>query len=171
MARNTRDTINVRRTVAPRHAGRLPQQRIAPPKGRSGAVAAIGQDMRAAISDTLKEVMLTAADALEANSPIDTGHLVSNWILSVGRPFTGVAGSRQSVTYAAQDAGREKVLAYDVGRDGRIYISNNVPYLQYQRPFVTESLMAGAAAAPRGMKTRVRKMLKNIARSSFRKGA
>lgn len=115
--------------------------------------------------------MLTAADAVEANCPIRTGHLLSNFILAVKRPHVGVEGSPESVSYAAQDAGREAVLEYDVGRDGRIYLTNHVEYLRYQAPFVTEALMGAVAAAPRGMKTRARAALKAIARTSFKKGA
>jgi hypothetical protein len=115
--------------------------------------------------------MLTAADAVEAVCPIRTGHLLSNFILSTGAPFSGVAGSPENVSYAAQDAGRAKVLAYDIGRDGRIYLTNHVEYLRYQSPFVTTALMSGVAAAPRGMKTRARAALKSMAKASFRRGA
>jgi hypothetical protein len=115
--------------------------------------------------------MLTAADAVEAACPIRTGHLLSNFILSTGSPHSGVEGSPEAVSYAAQDAGRQEVLSYDVGRDGRIYLTNHVDYLKYQRPFVTQALMSGVAAAPRGMKTRAKAALRAIARTSFRRGA
>lgn len=127
--------------------------------------------MRAAISATLRDVMLTAADAVESACPIDTGFLLSNFILSVRSPFVGTTGSPESVSYAAQDAGREKVLNYDVGRDGKIYLTNHVEYLRYQPPFVTQALMSGVQAAPRGRKTQARKALKALAKASFRRGA
>lgn len=123
------------------------------------------------MSETLKNVMLTAADAVEAGCPVDTGHLLSNFILSTGSPHQGVEGSREAVSYAAQDAGREKVLNYDVGRDGKIYYTNHVDYLTHQPPFVTAALMSGVAAAPRGQKTRARAALKALARASFKRGA
>src|SRR6185369_8509491 len=99
---------------------------------RSNQVAAIGREMRAALSKMMSDVMLTAADNVEAASPVKTGHLVSNFILSTGTPYTGVDGSPDAVSYAAQDAGREKVLSYDIGRDGKIYLTNNVEYLAQQ---------------------------------------
>lgn len=161
------DSKIVRRgTTAPRYA-----KAPAPPRERTSSPAVIGREMRAALSSTLREVMLTAADAVEAACPIRTGHLLSNFILSTGSPHSGVVGSPESVSYAAQDAGRAKVLDYDVGRDGKIYLTNHVDYLQYQRPFVTEALMSGVQAAPRGMKKRARAMLKGMAKSSFRRGA
>ncbi len=158
-------------TVAPRYAGRPPAAAKAPANGRTDSPAAIGREIRAQLSETLASVMLTAADAVEANTPIQTGHLVSNWILSTGRPYQGVAGSRESVSYGAQDVGREKVLAYDVGRDGRIYLGNNVPYLTHVAGFVTESLMSAVAAAPRSQRAQARKMLKSMARSALKRGA
>lgn len=164
--------ITRRTTVAPRYAGRAPAVSTrAPGRGRTSSPAVIGKEMREALSDTLKNVMLTAADAVEASCPIRTGHLLSNFILSTGRPHRGVEGSPESVSYAAQDAGRAKVLTYDVGKDGRIYFTNHVEYLKYQRPFVTQALMSAVAAAPRGSKQRARAALKAIARSSFRRGA
>lgn len=127
--------------------------------------------MRAALSETLKNVMLTGADAVEAHCPIKTGHLLSNFILSTGSPHEGVEGSPEAVSYAAQDAGREKVLAYDITRDGKIYYTNHVDYLQYQKPFVTEALLSGASAAPRSQHIATRSMLRKMARVSFKKGA
>lgn len=159
-----------RTTTAPRYAGR-PPARAKPAAGRAGQVAKIGGEMRAALSATLSTVMLTAADAVEANCPIDTAHLLSNFILAVGTPHRGVVGSPESVSYAAQDAGRERVLAYDVGRDGKIFLTNHVEYLKYQKPFVTRSIMSAVAAAPREARKRVRAMLKGMARAAFRVGA
>ena len=137
---------------------------------RSAQSARIGRSLREKLSKQLADVMLTAADACEAHCPISTGHLVSNFILTVRTPFTGVDGSPEAVSYAAQDAGREAVLAYDVGKDGKIYLRNNVEYLKYQPPFLTEALQAGVAAMPHGRKTATRKMLKQMARDIFKKG-
>lgn len=163
-------SIVLRRTEAPRYAGRPPATKT-PSRGRTSSPAVIGREMRAALSQMLKDVLLTAADSVEAVCPVDTGHLLSNFVFSTGKPFTGIAGSRDSVSHAEQDAGREKILAYDVGRDGKIYYTNNVEYLKYQTPFVTEALMTGVAAAPHGHKTRARKALKAMARASFKAGA
>lgn len=158
----------VRRSVsAPRYATMPTEPRSS---SRGGGTAAIGREARAELSQVLRDVMLAAADAVEANCPVRTGHLLSNFILATGSPHSGVVGSPESVSYAAQDAGRARVLEYDVGRDGRVYYTNEVDYLKYQTPFVTDSLMAGVAAAPRGMKTRARAALKAMAKTAFRGG-
>lgn len=159
-----------RSTTAPRYAGKPPQG-VRRSTGRTSSPAVIGREMRQALSGVLSTVMLTAADAVEANCPIRTGHLLSNFILSTKSPHRGVEGSPENVSYAAQDAGRAKVLEYDVGRDGKIYLTNHVEYLRYQAPFVTQSLLSAVAAAPRGMQGRARAALKGIAKSSFRRGA
>lgn len=137
---------------------------------RSSQVAKIGREMREAASKMMSDVMLAAADGVETACPVKTGHLVSNFILTTGAPYVGVAGSPEDVSYAAQDAGREKVLDYDIGRDGKIYLSNNVEYLRSQPPFVTEAMTAAAAAAPRGRRAGVRRALKAMAKSALRRG-
>lgn len=141
------------------------------PKPRTGAVAVIGREARAALSETLSAVMLAAADSVIDSSPVQTGHLKSNFILTVGRPFSGVDGSPEAVSHAAQRTGVAAVRKYDVGRDGKIFFVNNVEYLRYLPGFVTKALMAGARAAPRGMKKRARAALSALARTSFGRGA
>lgn len=150
-----------RSTSAPRLASR----------GKTSDPKVILREAQAALSETMKNVMLTAADAIEAACPIRTGHLLSNFVLSTGTPYQGVDGSPEAVSYAAQDAGRAKVLDYDIARDGRIFIRNNVEYLQYQRPFVTEAIMSAASAVPPSRQPRARKALKAMARASFKRGA
>jgi hypothetical protein len=159
--------IVLRDTSAPRHAKMPVEPRI----GTGGGAAKIGREMREALSRMLSDAMLSAADAVEAVCPIQTGHLLSNFVLSTGSPYSGIDGSREAVSYSAQDAGRERVLKYDVGRDGRIYLSNNVDYLKHQRPFVTEAMMTAVETAPRGKRGRVRKMLKAAARAALKRGA
>lgn len=151
--------INRRTAVAPQIAR------------RPGSGSGFGQEARAALSALTSEVMLTAADAVEAACPIRTGHLLSNFILSTGAPHAGVEGSPEAVSYEAQDGGRAKVLDYDVKRDGKIYFTNHVDYLRYQRPFVTEAMVSAASAAPRGKHIRTRSALRSMARAAFKKGA
>jgi hypothetical protein len=138
--------------------------------GRGGGAAQIGREAREKLSAMMRDVMLNAADAVEAVCPIRTGHLLSNFILSTRSPYSGVAGSPEAVSYAAQDAGREKVLRYDVGRDGRIYLTNHVEYLKLLPPFVSEAMQTAVRFVPRGQKTRVRSALKAMARSAIRGG-
>jgi hypothetical protein len=138
---------------------------------RSEQTARIERAMREKLSKQAADIMLTAADAVDAHCPVRTGHLLSNFILSVGAPFTGVAGSPEAVDYSAQDSGREAVLKYDVSRDGKIYFRNNVDYLQHVSGFLTEAMLAGAAAAPAGRTVATRSTLRTMSRIAFKKGA
>lgn len=137
---------------------------------RSPQVAKIGREMRAALSRTLSDVMLAAADAVENASPVQTGHLRSNFVLTTGAPYSGVDGSPDQVSTTAQEAGKARIRAYDVGRDGRIHLTNNVEYLDYLPGFVTGALMTAVRAAPRGMRRRAAAALKAMSISARRQG-
>jgi len=158
------------------------------PRGASGrgSVAAVGRDMRKALSETLAGVMTAAAEAVTDATPVDTGHAQSNWILSTGAPYTGVDGSRENVSEAAQVHGLEKMANYDVGRDGRIYLVNNVPYMRTegdrlgledgsspQQPepgWITKALLTASSKAPKGRRAVVRKALRAMGKSALRGG-
>ena len=64
----------------------------------------------------------------KGGTPVDTGWARVNWVPNVGSPAIGVAGSRKSVTGAAQKTGESKVLSYKL-TSGKIHITNNVPYI------------------------------------------
>ncbi len=165
-------------TSAPRYAKRPVEPATA--RGGKGQAAAIGRECRKALSEMLSGVMTAAAQAVTDATPIDTGHAQSNWILSTGSPHSGVEGSRESVSYAGQVHGLEKMASYDVGRDGRIYLRNNVDYLpdlaagsSPQQPtpgWLTEALLSASKVAPKGQRGRVRKALRAMGKSALRQG-
>jgi len=135
--------------------------------------------MRAELSKLLSGVMTAAANAVTDATPIDTGHAESNWILSTGSPHSGVEGSREAVSYAGQVHGLEKMDKYDVGRDGRIFLTNNVSYLpdldkgsspQAEPGFVARAILSASSTAPRGKRARVRKALRAMGKSALRQG-
>lgn len=69
----------------------------------------------------------------EGGTPVDTGWARANWIPRIGEPFRGTAGTREqaeagNVSGAEQGAGQVAMLGYRLER-GRVYISNNVPYI------------------------------------------
>lgn len=146
-----------------------------------GSAASIGRQIREDISETLRQVMLLAADNLANATPVDTGHASSNWILTTGTPYNGIAGTRESVSLTEQEAGIDALAgvgSYDVVRDGPIYLRNNVDYLQYldkgksqqaEAGYVAASFQAAARRAPRGRKTAVRKMLRGMSKEAYRK--
>lgn len=145
-----------------------------------GNSASVGRGLRDFLSKTVRETMLVAADNVTNATPVDTGHAASNWVLSTGAPYAGVCGSRKAVDTSAQRAGIEKISRYDIGRDGpRIYLRNNVLYLQYldkgwsqqaEPGFVAKAIRGAAFRAPAGRKRAVGRMLRNIARAAYIKG-
>jgi hypothetical protein len=69
----------------------------------------------------------------EGGTPVDTGWARANWVPRIGEPFRGTAGTREqaeagNVSGAEQGAGQASLLGYRLER-GRVYISNNVPYI------------------------------------------
>lgn len=130
--------------------------------------------------------MAMAIDRLANATPVDTTHASTNWMGSVGKPFEGVIGSRENPSGSAQKAARERVRNY-TGKDlkaGReIYIRNNVFYLRFlnrgssqQAPaeFVERALQGrgsnGLRFIPRGSRQGVRKMLRKMARTAYKRG-
>lgn len=139
----------------------------------------IGKAIRQEISNTLRDVMLLAADNVRNATPVDTGHASNNWVLSTGSAYHGVDGSRQAPSHAEQDAGIEKIKRYDVGRDGPIFLRNNVLYLQFldkgssqqaEAGFVAAALQAATRRAPRGRKEAARRMLRSMAKTAYIRG-
>lgn len=172
-------TLKRRTTTAPRNA-KMPTEPRMRSSARTGSPAAIGREMRAELSAMLSGVMTAAAQAVTEATPIDTGHAQSNWILSTGSPHSGVDGSRESVSEAAQVHGLEKMASYDVGRDGRIYLVNNVSYMpdladgsspqQPEPGWVTEALLSASSKAPKGRKAGIRKALRAMGKSALKQG-
>src|SRR3954471_3117190 len=107
----------------------------------------IGKQLREDLSKICRDVMLTAADAVTNSTPVDTTHAANNWVLSTGRPYLGVDGSREAPSHAMQDAGIEKIQNYDVGRDGKIHLRNNVFYLEFLDRGHSQQASAGFVAA------------------------
>lgn len=145
----------------------------------SKKAAAIGRAIRENMSRVLRDVMLDATSALIGATPIDTGNAQNNWILSTGHPYMQTDGSREAPSDAQQQAGIAAIQKYDIGRDGKIYLRNNVLYLQFldkgwssqaDAGFVAAAFQSATSSAPRGTKTRVRKMLRKMAREAYRKG-
>lgn len=62
----------------------------------------------------------------EGGTPVDTGWARSNWLVNIGAPHPGVIGSREAVS--PHPSPITKMLGYRLGF-GRVFISNNVPYI------------------------------------------
>lgn len=115
--------------------------------------------LRGSTSASARRLVLRALanltdDPAKGGTPIDTEHARSNWVPSIGTPYTGISGSRKSVSYAAQSAGVAAVQRYRI-EQGSLFLANNVPYLAYldqgssqQAPagFVEKAINAAVAA-------------------------
>lgn len=64
----------------------------------------------------------------EGGTPVDTGWARSNWIPNIGEPIEAPVGSRSNVNTAPQNQALGQVANYSLNK-GRVYISNNVPYI------------------------------------------
>lgn len=144
----------------------------------------IARAIREHTARVTRDVMLLARQNVSNATPVDTGHAMSNWVLSVGRPYTAVDGSRAQVSFAAQAAGDERVRNYsadDVRYRRQIYLRNNVPYMVYldrghsqQAPanFIRRALTGAGVArhAPVGTRRATKTMLGQLALSAIKRG-
>lgn len=71
----------------------------------------------------------------QGGTPVDTGWARANWVPRIGAPFTGTTGTREAaeagnVSSADQQAGVAELVAQTYRLEkGRVYVSNNVPYI------------------------------------------
>jgi hypothetical protein len=140
-----------------------------------GAAAKIGRQIREAISKTIGDVMTRATENLRDATPKDTTHASKNWIPSTGTPYVGVDGSQEAPSDAAQEAGLAALKTYDVARDGKVFIVNNVDYIEYlddkgeAEGFVAGALHAAAEAAPAERRDASRRLLTGMAVHAYRR--
>ena len=72
-----------------------------------------------------------AANLMEA-TPVDTGWARANWVPSIGAPFGGGVGSILGDVAAAQGAQQAATIGVAATYKlpmGRVFVSNNVPYI------------------------------------------
>lgn len=84
---------------------------------------------------TLDTVANLQAAPSEGGTPVDTGWARANWVPSIGAPVTATAGTRAEAEAGQLDTnavtqGTQQVLGYKSVRQGNVYISNNVPYIE-----------------------------------------
>lgn len=81
------------------------------------------------VEKKVKAVTLNATANLIEDTPRKTGWARANYVPSIGKASTATAGTREKVSTAMQEAGIASVVTgYKLSR-GRVFISNNVPYL------------------------------------------
>lgn len=118
-----------------------------------------------AVKDCAQAVLRSVVE----NTPVDTGMARSNWTLELDRAFEGLFQARvpgkggstaEENAAAAVEAGAATIEAFDIGRNGSIHITNNLPYIgplndghskQAPTDFVRIAVMDGLATV-RGTK-------------------
>ena len=75
-----------------------------------------------------------AVENIRELTPVDTGWLKNNWIVSIGSPTKKILGTREQARAGRLDLSAiidtpGLLFSYKLG-DGDIYIQNNVPYAQ-----------------------------------------
>lgn len=82
-----------------------------------------------------KRLTLRVTANLIEDTPVDTGWASSNWVPSIGVPFTSIAGSKDgskvTLDRSPSERGKADVVANYTLDKGAIYISNNVPYIKF----------------------------------------
>jgi hypothetical protein len=95
----------------------------------------IGEIDEAVAVRVVRKITLDVTANLIQTTPVDTGWARANWVPRLGGPSTGTApnpgeGSGVSAASAQQSAGQAAVAArYNSLNNGRVYVSNNVPYI------------------------------------------
>lgn len=85
-------------------------------------------DLTAATQRGAIQLALGIQEQLIHDTPVDLGFAVANWVPSVGTPFSSIAGSRDSISTAQQEAGTLSLLGWKF-KEGPAFISNNVEYI------------------------------------------
>lgn len=86
-----------------------------------------------ATETVIRKISLDVTANLIKTTPVDTGWARANWVPAVGKRFQGTVGSREDaqagrVSAGAQATGQARVAGYRL-TDGRVFVSNNVPYI------------------------------------------
>lgn len=99
---------------------------------------------------------------LRDRTPRKTGYAASNWVPSLGGTAVGPYGSKEAVSFSAQNAGLAEIRSYRITRTEPPIIINAVPYIgllnfgssQQAPAFFVERAIADAIAATAGVRQR-----------------
>lgn len=97
----------------------------------SSRVFPVVKELRKYTGRVRRAIVLELKDILFFTTPFATGHARSNWIPSMGFPHRGVEGSREAVSYAAQERGTAAVSKEPEESTRVANLSNSVSYLPH----------------------------------------
>ena len=75
------------------------------------------------------KITLDATANLIEATPVNTGWARANWVPSIGEPVDEPSGSQEDVNSSDQENGIAKVATGYKLAMGKVFISNNVPYI------------------------------------------
>ena len=90
-------------------------------------INAILSELERVTARVVIKITLDITANLIQTTPVDTGWARANWVPSVGKMQQTTVGSADAVSAVAQTAGLSSVIGY---RRGRVFITNNVPYIE-----------------------------------------
>ena len=80
------------------------------------------------IEDSIAELALSVFSSVVLATPVDTGRARGNWQPSIGDPITSETGNTDKGGGTTIAKGNGLFARYEFGK--KIFISNNVPYIQ-----------------------------------------
>ena len=95
----------------------------------SYALQKVVRDLQQHGNQIIRKLTAELHRELLLNTPIDTGHCQSNWIVSHGAPTVSVVGSKQHVDATTAPASLAAVLGARDLLKSTTYICNNVHYV------------------------------------------
>lgn len=95
-----------------------------------------------ASEQTARKAMLKVNTNLRDYTPEESNWASSNWVASVGSPVSGVHGTKENVTTAPQAKGMAQIITWKF-KQGNLYITNNVPYINDLNAGSSEQAPAG----------------------------
>lgn len=100
-----------------------------------GTASEVQRDIRKAINNRAAYFVVMLTETFRDNNPVDTGWSSANWIPSVGKPFSGTAGTYDQARKGSVDFGpqQEGIFAIQRTYNARkvAYISNNAWYINH----------------------------------------
>ena len=117
------------------------------PENEALQVRQIMDDLDRFTENAVIEISQEIYTELREGTPVDTGHLKSNWITSIGSFSAVPVGSQDAPSDTAQTAGETRLQSYRL-EQGLVYITNSVRYASVVLA-VTKIVMAISGAVTR----------------------
>lgn len=89
----------------------------------------ISDELLNIIKDESIELTKNVTIEIKDLTPVDTGHAMSNWIPTIGKPNEKIIGSKQDVSEVEYKKSMDELNGYELNK-GNLYLTNNVEYIE-----------------------------------------